>query len=409
MIACLLVPLCCAHPAIARVVTEERYCHVDQLPDALRQTVIVVDGRLIKPEPEGPLADNRQWRRFVMQFLDTSDPLIRQRVDARERITVVVANADGSGVTPFFVGCVPRFRAEEEKRLDAETTSFQRFFGSDWRSRMEDAGADFVTEATLALVENVKLLPAAVDGETAPFANGTLVAALSKSQLVSLESGLPRIVLYTDLDEYGFPDGTPQQVRRQAREDGDRVGLNLSYAETHMFGVGHGEAEHIKQYLSAFLLSSRAYLATLTSRDGAMSQTPTPRSVAYYQGTVDFPGTVHPMRLRLPLDQNGTLVNAWIEMQASLPKYVPVFGVMTCRQESKCQYVGDNTFAQIWDDNPDPRPDLQPWEPFGGMRSLEFELDGPRITGRIKDELGYISGKEDGLDFALDRIDGALF
>ncbi|MFN3400502.1 MAG: hypothetical protein ACK4Z4_09205, partial [Ferrovibrio sp.] len=205
------------------------------------------------------------------------------------------------------------------------------------------------------------------------------------------------------------PSGAPAAVRAAARSDAGQVGINLSNAEVHVFGAGRNQADNMRHYLSAFLLSGRGHLATLTSRDGAMASLPIPRSISYYQGTVDFPGAKHPVRLRLARDNNGTLVNSWIEMQASVPKFVPVFGVLTCPQKEECRFVGDNIFAQIWDDDPDPRPDLKSWQPFGGMRTLEFNVTGKKVSGRIKDEMGYIAGKENGLEFALDGVDGARF
>lgn len=394
--------------AVARAVVDESHCHVSGFPPSLRQTIIIIDGQLIEPEPAGPKAENQVWRRFIMQFLNNADPLVRQRIDARERVTVVVANADGSGVTPFFIGCVPLYRIEEESSLDASTTNLELFFGNDWRSQLKKAGERFVNGATLALVQSVSLLPEGIESGKA-FRESSLISALARTPLVSLESGLPRIILYTDLDNYEFPSGEPAAIRATARADADRVGVNLSYAEVHVFGSGRNQPEHVRHYLSSFLLSSRGHLATLTSRDGAMAAAQTPRSVSRYQGTVDFPETLHPLRLRMALDQNGTLVNSWVEMQASLPKFVPVFGVLTCPQQDKCIFVGDNIFAQIWDDDPDPRPDLKPWQPFGGMRNLHFELDGDRISGRIRDELGFIAGREEGLGFTLDKIEGALF
>ena len=68
-------------------------------------------------------------------------------------------------------------------KLDAETTNLQRFFGNDWRSRLSDAGERFVTGATLALVENVQLLPESTGSKTS-FRESALVLGLSKSPIV---------------------------------------------------------------------------------------------------------------------------------------------------------------------------------------------------------------------------------
>ncbi|MFN3398914.1 MAG: hypothetical protein ACK4Z4_01120, partial [Ferrovibrio sp.] len=187
--------------ALARAVVDEQYCRVDGLPGSLRQTVIVVDGEIVVPEANGPRAENQAWRRFVAQFMDNADPLLRQRIDARERVTVAVSNADGSGITPFFIGCPPLFRVEEEAGRDAGTSSLEKFMGNDWRSQLKKSGERFKDRATLALVENVRLLPEAT-GKVKPFRESGLIQAMAKTPLISLENGLPRVIFYTDLDKY---------------------------------------------------------------------------------------------------------------------------------------------------------------------------------------------------------------
>ncbi|MBF0423224.1 MAG: hypothetical protein HQL73_09560 [Magnetococcales bacterium] len=387
---------------------DDSYCHVEGYPPALRQTLIIVDGRIVKPEPNGPLPENQGWRKFVAQFLVASDPLTRQKVDARERVTVAVANADGSGLTQFFMGCTPFYRSEEENKLDAETSTMGRFLGNDWRTKTRKDGERFIQSALVALVENVAVLPT-IENDGGNFSDSGLVSALSKAPLISLKNGIPRVIIYTDLDKYVFPSGPPVAIRGSARVDADRASVNLSYAEVHVFGAGRNQTDNIKYYLSSFFLASRGYLATLTSKDGAMNSSPIPRFVTFYQGTIDFPDALHPMRLRLAFDRNFTLVDSWVEMQAALPKFVPVFGVLTCKQKDKCQYIGDNIFAQIWDDDPNPEPDLKPWQPFGGMRLLEFAVDGNGVKGRVKDEHGYVMGRKDGLEFTLLKVADVLF
>lgn len=408
LIAGVMMGMIAQQEVSARAVVDETYCSLDGYPKALRQTLIVVDGRVVAPELNGVRPENRTWRRFVMQFLDPADPPMRQRVDARERVTVMIANGDGSGLTTLFSGCVPLYRLEEESKLDADTSSMDKFIGTDWRSQQKKAREKFVTSASRALVEDVATLPAVRSGKPT-FRESPFVSALSRPGIVSLEHGMPRIVVFTDLAAYTFPTGDLSTIRASARADAEAAGPNLQRAEVHVFGLAGQTVDAIRHYLEAFMLVSRGYLATLASQNGSMNVSAPPRSVAMFQGTIDFPEGHHPLRLRLSTDRNGTLVGAWIEMQSARPKYVPVFGLLSCEDKQRCRYVGDNVFAQIWDDNPDPDADLKPWQPFGGMRILEFERNEDRVTGKIRDERGYIVGREKGLDFTLARVENGIF
>lgn len=387
---------------------DETYCRLKEYPPAMRQTFIIVDGRTVAPELSGPNAENQRWRKFIMQFLNGNDPQVRQRVDARERVTVMIANADGSGLTSIFSGCVPLFRSAEEEALDGETSSLEVFFGNDWRSEQEDNVKDFVRRATLATVEGIAALPPIPKGSMA-FKESGLAASLSHMSGIALEEGIPRIVIYTDLKDYGFPESEIKDVRLAARADAEKANLDLQRAEVHIFGASGQASDVPLQYLRAYFLSGKGYLATLAPANGTMSASPPPRSVVMYQGTVSFPDASHPLRMRLALDQSNTVVNSWVEMQSSVSKFVPFFGILSCPADQKCSYVGDGIFAQIWDDNTDTAPDLQSWQPFGGMRSLEFDRDGERIVGRIRDEKGYVVGREDGLAFTLDKVSNGIF
>lgn len=389
-------------------VVDDTYCTYQDRPAALRQTVLIIDGGIIVPEPEGPLPENQQWRRFVTQFLDNSDQLVRQRVDARERVTVGVANADGSGLTILFSGCVPLFRLEEETELDAKTNVFDTFFGNDWRRAFEKDGEKFRRQVSIALISGIKGLPAAGPAPM-PFMDGALVSALTKSVGYSLERGIPRVVVYSDLSRYQFPTSDLPTVRTAGRTDGERAAIDLMRAEVHLFGATGAQTDAVKNYLEAFFLTSKGHLATLNATGGAMVSLAPPRSVEMYQGTIAYPDADYPVKMRLALDQSGAVVNSWIEVQSALSRFVPFSGIMDCAAELDCQYVGDNIFAQIWDDNPDAKADLQAWQPFGGMRGFTFALKGPSVNGLVKDEQGYIVGKEDGLVFSMSHVPNGLF
>lgn len=403
----LLLP---AGAALAQPSVDDAYCQIDDLPASLRQTMIVIDGAIVEPEAVGPSAENRVWRQFVAQFVNAGDSLIRQRIDARERVTVSIANPDGSGLTLLFSGCVPLMRPEEEAELSAKSSMLDVFFGSDSRRKLSDAADRFTRTVAVAMVEGTQRLPQAT-AATGPvaFRDSALVASLTKSVGYALEDGVPRVLIVTDLSRYTLPEGDPAAARALGRADADVAGINFLRAEVHVFGASGGQSANERHYLDAFFLSSRGQLATLTSTNGALTAVAPPRSVAIYQGVVDYGETRYPVRMRLARDQNDSVVNSWIEMQASLPKFVPFSGIINCASEADCEYIGDNIFAQVWEDDPGPKADLQPWEPFGGMRGFRFDIDGKAITGLINDEQGFVVGNEEGLKFEMQLIENGLF
>lgn len=409
LLGALWIALLFALPAHAQTRIEDGYCRMNDLPGALRQTIIVIDGALVAPEAAGPSDANRPWRQFALQFLDAGDAQARQRLDAHERISIGIANADGSGFTMLFSGCVPLVRPEEEATLSKETSILDVFFGADWQRKQKDAAEKFTRSAAMAMVEGLKALPPAGAAGPVAFPDSGFVASLGKSVGYTLEGGLPRVILVTDLTRYDLPEGTASAVRALGRADADRAGVNLLRAEVHVFGSAGAQKVNEREYLDAFVLSSRGHLATLTSAGGALTAIGAPRSVAVYQGVVDYGDTRYPLRMRLARDQNSAVVNSWIEMQASVAKFVPFFGIISCKTDTECEYVGDNIFAQVWDDEPGPKADLQPWEPFGGMRGLRFDIAGEQITGLINDETGFIVGSEDGLRFEMQIVKGGLF
>ena len=409
--ACLLLAplLACAGGAQAQAVVDDGFCRQGDLPPALRQTLVVIDGRLVIPEPDGkPREENQGWRRFAGQFADPLASGAGQRLDARERVTLAVANADGSGLTVLFAGCVPLYRPEEEARLEASSSTLGWFVGSDWRSALKKAGEEFRRKATLAMVSGVKGLPAAGENAGGGFAQGSLARSLARGTGLDLARGVPRVVIYTDLGLAAFPKGEVRAARAAARAEAEAAGLDLQRAEVHLFGAPGTPDTVPKNALEAYFLTGRARLASLAAMSGALPADPPPREVAVYQGTVRVGSEDYPVRMRLARDQNGTVVNSWLDMQLVQDRFAPFRGILTCSGK-ECRYVGDKSFAQIWPDNPDPAPQFEKWMPFGGMRDLRFTVIEDRVEGTIRDEVGYVVGQEQGLPFTLTRVPNGVF
>ncbi|KQT87159.1 hypothetical protein [Aurantimonas sp. Leaf443] len=404
----LLAAAAAAGPAAAGPLEES--CSPAQGPLSLRQTLLVIDGALVVPDTaEGPAPQNKAWRRFAAQYFDAASPAILQLMDARERLTVAIANADGSGLTVLFSGCLPLVAAEEASRRDAETGAMDRFFGRDWRSLQEKSAEGFTRAATLALMEGVtraRIGPAA----PAPFPEGGLVRSLLRTRGFTLENGLPRLVLLTDLSLYETAAGSGEDAHASGRMAAERAGFDLQRAEVHLFDAGTAAGEAQAAYLKSFFLASKGQLKTIAGIGGALSANAVPVASSVFQGTIVYPSVGEfPIRMRLARDRNGSVVMSWIEEQSTRTLFSPFEGLLNCESEDRCTFIGDKVFAQVWKETPDPRPQCDAWIPFGGFRDLAFTVEGETLTGRTSDEICLFEVVGDSLSFTLQRVKNGAF
>lgn len=398
-----------ASGSLAETVADNTYCSYEELPQSLRQTLIIIDGALARPEDGPPLPENQQWRSFASRFVDAADPFTRQNLDARERVTIAVANTDGSGLTVLFSGCVPVFSVEEEAARQGQASAVAVFFGSDWRAQWLKQAEGFKRLAVTALVSGLKGATLDHTGGAA-FVDSGLVQSLAKSPGISLEYGVPRVILYTSLGDYAFPQGDVPALRRAGVLDAARRRIDFVRSELHLLTASNPASDGVRDYVDAFFLSSKARVATLTTAGGSLTPENPPISVDVYQGTVDMGDSAkYPLRMRLARDLNGTVVNSWVEMQALEARFVPFKGILSCPVPTACSYVGDNVFAQIWSDDPDPDPECPPDIPFGGLRNLKFAIDGETIAGTISDEVCFFTGREAGLTISLTLVPNGRF
>jgi hypothetical protein len=395
--------------AAAQTQADESSCRAAAPGQHRRQTVVVVDGGIVVPDgPDGPSEANRPWRHFVSLFVDAENPVIQQLVGPAERLTIAIANADGSGLTMLFAGCVPLVDPQEASRLDGETSGVSTFFGTDWRSRQGKLAESFARAARLSLVEGIGRAKIGTAGRQ-PFAAGGLVRSLAKFRGFALEAGLPRLVVVTDVGLYEFPAGDVVEVRKAARVDAEASGLDLARSELNVFSAGPDATDATAAYLSAFLLAAKAKLETIGGLGGTPSSNKLPMVVDVYQGSVGYPDGDYPIRMRLARDRNGSVVHSWMEVQSDRARFVPFAGLLNCTGPNDCEYVGDRVFAQIWSDKPDPDPECEAWMPFAGLRELSFRIEGDGLSGKITDSGCYVAGKEDGLEFQMKRVPNGVF
>lgn len=399
-----------ASPAMAQVKTVDDFCTSDNGGPSLRQTYLVIDGSVAKEDTaDGPSPDNTAWRRFAAQFFDARNPAIDQMMSPRERLTIAVANSDGSGMTPIFTGCIPTFSKEEAAKLDQGTSSMQKFFGSDWRTAHGKAAEEFSRSATISLVQGLKKAKIGPAASRAEFSHGGLVQSMLRAKAYSLNNGLPRLIVYSDFSGYDLPVADTGTARAKGRADADAVGLDLQRGEVGLFSTGNAISEEAGEYLKAFFLGSKGKVETIAGDGGSIGGNGAPVKIAVYQGGINLGGNQYPIRMRLAQDQNGSVTMSWIEEQSDRTRFSPFAGILNCSADDKCDFVGDRVFAQIWSDKPGPTPTCEGWMPFGGLRDLSFSTNGDSLTGKISDATCVIVGEEDGLSFQLKRVPNATF
>jgi hypothetical protein len=253
-----------------------------------------------------------------------------------------------------------------------------------WRIRIGDSFREALQPSALS--------PPNAGKQSSDIATSGPVSSLTHGTFVNLGYGIPRIIIYSDMARF-FPGLSDRaQARKLGLEKGIAAALNIQGAEVHVIGLSGGAAIH--DALAMFFLASRGELVSTGSAASLPRFGPAPVRVTRYQGTIQYPQNTFPIRIRLAIDQNGTLVNSWLSVQTSGEQFSPLHGVVTCASKDSCKYSGDDVFAQVWNvkrsiGGP---PFLDPSMPFGGARSLAFEIEDESLKGSISDSLIRFEG-----------------
>lgn len=397
---------------IAQAAGFEDYCNKPGLPQAQRNTVIVLDEYHVYSE-QGKKANERNagWRRFVGNLL-MGDPLaLEQNFQPRERVTLLMARRDGSGVRVLFSGCLPLYSASERSALAANRSvseSVGAFFGRDELSRVKHALDLFrirLSEATAQALEPSALSPEGLPRNRGDLGNNGLVSSLKQGAVIDMRYGLPRLIVYSDLARFlnGWPAEAPK-ARRWGLQAGRTADLDLKGAELYLAGVSGNPAA--RDALKMFFLAAHSELVASSSGSALPTFQAPPVRVAYYQGFVQYPENRYPLRMRLAVDPNGTAVGSWLSVLTGKEQFNPVHGSLTCGANGACEFVGDDVFAQTWNVNraPNADPVFDQELPFAGARSLRFTVRGQYVHGAISDTLLRIEGVKGGkLEFDATR------
>ena len=270
-------------------------------------------------------------------------PTIDQVMAPRERITIAVANSDGSGLTPLFTGCLPTVGKDEAAKLDQETTGMQRFLGNDWRSSNEKAAEDFSRAATISLVQGLTKAKIGTTEPAAEFAHGGLIQSLNQAKAYSLSNGLPRLIVYSDLAAYGLPVADTATARAKGRSDAETIAIDLQRVEVDLFTPGKATSEAATEYLKSFFLAAKGKVETIAGEGGVLASNGAPVKIAVYQGGISYGSDQYPIRMRVARDQNGSgdhVLDRGAVRPAPVFRPFPVFSTVPARTRAPSSATG---------------------------------------------------------------------
>ncbi|HSZ75458.1 MAG TPA: hypothetical protein VK779_11610 [Rhizomicrobium sp.] len=389
----IMVLLGLALPAVSQAQSFDQYCNLPGFPQPLRQTIIVLDESQIYPEAGSrPDQRNMSWRRFLGNLILSDQTALEQIFSPREHIAVVIARRDGAGTRLAFSACLP-FYSEDEKKKIAQSAgnmqSMNTFFGT---GPIADAKKDMdLFRIRFGDAIRSALQPTLLSPENAPrnggdLASGGFINSLKQGALVNFSYGIPRIILVSDMSRL-LADIPAERAKAKAAALKKAQDADLNFKDAEIYVAGISSSPIARDALEMFFLASHGELVSAGPATAIPTFISPPVHVMRYQGVIQYPDNQFPIRLRLATDQNGTVVNSWISVQATREQFVPIHGIVTCQNNGQCTFAGDDIFAQVWNVNrsqgSDPLFDQS--IPFAGARSLSFTESGNGVRGFISD------------------------
>ena len=395
-LACLVGVMSSTHAAETVVVEES--CTLEGFPRPLRQTLAVIDELAIEPSTSGEISDgNRRWINAVVGLVGVQDGQRNENAAPRERLTVLLARANGSDLVRVFTGCPPTFSREELDRLNANSTGLGRAFGEwlgkDPKSRVEADQKSFRLKLLGALVQLTK------DTAKAKATGSNFLSLLPDiGRSFDIGNGIPRIVIFSPLT---LPDGNFDS-KAAAREIGfkqaSRYAADLKRAEVYLVRGKHEGSAMARDYLSALLLGSKGFLVDASGETLPALREP-PQMIAVYGGFVPYGLINAPMQIRLAVNSSGSLVNSWVEVSVDKATATPMTGKAICKGANldNCTIQGDGKdFAQAWAVDPDPnKPTFDQKLPFSGIRWFQFTTSAKGVNGTFYDPMVIVNKQKE--------------
>lgn len=369
----------------ARTMKAEAWCDREGLTAPLRQTILMIDERVIKPGTGAAFRTNNPDLFEMLNNLgNAASGASTGTMAPRERLNLYVVPADGASPRLVFTGCAPGLSADELSEARAGRSSIGDFVGGDLAGEMEDATEAYNRQFILGSTRMGDLAAAPDAVRAGQFAQSSLLASLkSVRQLGKEGAGVPRYFIFTDLGT--FPNLADATAAREAGFALAREAqLTMGGAEVVMMGPGGTSNSQARQFANAFFLGSQGELMGWGS--GALGALPAaPVEVRTYSGELRYPDTRYPTRLIIGRDAQNRLVNSWLIVNSDREWATPIGGSLRCNAEV-CQLVQDRSgLGQRWNPQQGGEPTFTEDLPLSGMRSIRAELTPEAAKGEVWD------------------------
>ncbi len=361
----------------------DQYCIQPGLDKPLRQTFILIDQKTLLgiQSPQEFAAKNARVRDTILAFADPTQAVEQGKSAARERITLMIAPADGSAPRKLFTGCLPALTSAEREKGAQSASQLSTFFTGGFEQDLTEAANSFRAHVVGSLINTAK------SNASEKVTGSRVIQSLrAAGSLFSDVETVPRIVVVSD----NLVDEIPADLA-EARQAGMRFGAGqktqLGNAELIVMGKG-GESESARGYASAAFLAMGANLSSWAQSAAALTTTPVPVRLLRYTGEVYVPDTSYRelINVRIALDQNNRLVNSWAILLSDGTAGVPMTGGGVCTAEGVCDLRSDDgSFAQVWIPTKGAKLSFDDTKPFGGMRSWKLTLKGESLIGKVYD------------------------
>jgi hypothetical protein len=414
VIATIALGVVCSSANAQELERSDRFCEIEGLKPSLRQTLIIVDSRVIRPT----VPENTLWVGPLIELLDPTRPEIFTRFSPRERVSVVVTATDGGSPATIFSGCLPMLtEAEvgaEKARSGGVASRVKLFFGQGLIAEVSAEGDHFNNQLARALSRYTRGPRAAAPDSVTQFPEGPLARTFSRgASIIDDSRGVPRLIVISDIPELqqnSFKDDN--DARAQGFAAGEKIPGDLGRSDIFLLSPRAQVNESSREYLAAYFTRSSA--ALINWQTSALTGLGVgPARVDRFIGETEYGASPVTMRLRLGSDKNGKLVDSWVTVASTQRELsMPLTGTFFCDSQKKCTISGDGrNFSQVWSTRIGDEPELNPKLPFGGLQKFEatLEIDGT-VGGKVYQpnvEVGV--ARRDALHFELKRVDGANF
>ena len=370
----------------ARPVKLDSFCGRQELPGPRRETVIAIDSTAIMASPPDRFRKDNGRLVDLLTGLATSQQALETGAMApRERLTILALDPASGGSRQVFTGCLPGVTPDElaARQASGAESGLDKYMGSDLASDVEDASADFLKAATVAMVSIKAAAPAKDAGTPA-----TMLRVLKA--LVRQPGDTPRrLFVYTDPSRplRALPPDYAA-LRADAFKAAREAQISLGLVDAYVIPARRDLDDRQRGFLDALLLGAGANLRSVAPFSPDRLE-PAAKASFVYVGQMPLYANVEaPAELRLNVTAAGRLVNSWIGFTGrDGVKATPLGGEFACDADGACTLKGDPQagLGQRWrtlaGSTPQPLADA----PFGGMRMIEAAGGTESLNVRIFD------------------------